>query len=258
MKLNLDGKRVLITGSSRGIGWAVAKAFLAEGAAVFLTSRNPVNPDRLQTLLSEGVTANRIHWSGCDFTDIQQIKRLKDDIQTQWDGLDILILNVGSGKSVSDPIPAKSNFDKVFQLNFDSAVDATREFYPLIRRFHGNILFIASIAGLEACGAPVDYAVAKSALIAFSKNLARKAAADGVRVNCLAPGNIYFEGGSWEEKIKADPDRVRNLIATNVPMQRFGRPEEIAAAVLFLTSECSAFTTGACLTIDGGQTSGIY
>lgn len=107
-------------------------------------------------------------------------------------------------------------------------------------------------------GAPVDYSVAKSAVMAFAKNLARKAAVDEVRVNCIAPGNIYFKGGSWDEKRKADPNGVKESIERFVPMRRFGRPEEIAAAVLFLVSECSSFTTGACLIVDGGQTASIF
>ncbi len=258
MKLNLDGKRVLITGASRGIGLAIAEAFLTEGAVVFLTSRHQADLDRLQLNLSERFAINLIHWTACDFLDIKQIKRLKNDILTQLDGLDILVLNVGSGKSVSDPIPAKTNFECVFHLNFDTAINTAREFYPVIEKARGNILFITSIAGLEAFGAPVDYAVAKSALVAFSKNLSRKAAADGIRVNCIAPGNIYFKEGDWDQKIKADPGRIRNLIETTVPMRRFGRPEEVAAAALFLTSECASFITGACLTVDGGQTVTVF
>jgi 3-oxoacyl-[acyl-carrier protein] reductase len=258
MELDLDGKRVLITGSSRGIGMAIARAFLAEGASVFLTSRNQADLDRLGAVLSKTFAVASIFSSVCDFRDIRHIEELKKRIITVWNGLDILILNVGSGKSVSDPIPSKANFDDVLHLNFGTAVDATREFYPLIKESSGNLLFVASIAGLEAIGAPVDYAAAKSALIAFSKNLARKAAIDGVRVNCVAPGNIYFKDGSWDEKLASDPEGIKKLIATTVPMQRFGSPEEIAAAAVFLASERSSFTTGSCLTVDGGQTACIF
>ena len=120
------------------------------------------------------------------------------------------------------------------------------------------MLFIASVAGMEALGAPVDYSVAKTAVIAFSKNLARKAAVDGIRVNCIAPGNIFFEGGSWDKKILEAPEQIKQLIDTTVPMQRFGQPEEIVDAVLFLCSERASFITGSVLKVDGGQTTGIF
>ena len=115
------------------------------------------------------------------------------------------------------------------------------------------LLFISSIAGLEAFGAPVDYSTAKSALLAFSKNLARKVATK-VRVNVVAPGNINFPGGSWDEKIKLDPKRVKDIIESTVPMNRFGTPEEIADAALFICSERAKFITGSVLVVDGGQT----
>jgi 3-oxoacyl-[acyl-carrier protein] reductase len=117
----------------------------------------------------------------------------------------------------------------------------------------GCLLFISSIAALEAIGAPTDYSVAKAALVALSKQLARKLAPN-VRVNSLAPGNVYFPGGSWDEKIQTDPDRVKKLIEATVPMRRFGTTEEIADAAVFLCSARAQFITGACLVVDGGQT----
>ena len=254
MQLNLEGKRVLVTGSSRGIGLAIAGAFLAEEAKVVLTSRKQTDLNRLKKSLSNYYPPDSIIASACDFTDTKAITDLYKVIMNEWDGLDILVLNVGNGKSSPDPVPDGVCFGRTFQLNFDVAVNTTREFYPLLKKSAGNILFITSIAGVEAFGAPTDYAAAKSALISFSKNLARKAAADGVRVNCIAPGNIFFEGGVWDTKIQADPEGIQRVIETTVPMRRFGKPEEIAAAALFLCSECSSFTTGTCLIIDGGQT----
>ena len=94
---------------------------------------------------------------------------MKETIVKQWGGLDIIVVNVGSGKSVLDAIPTAENFDSVFSLNFDSVVYTVREFYPLLKISKGNFIFISSIAGLEAFGAPVDYAVAKTAMIAFEK-----------------------------------------------------------------------------------------
>jgi len=117
------------------------------------------------------------------------------------------------------------------------------------------LLFISSIAGLEAIGAPTDYSVAKSAIVALTKQLARKLA-PRVRINCIAPGNVWFQGGSWDEKLQADPERVKALIENTVPMKRFGTPQEIADVAVFLCSSRASFITGA--VVDGGQTVGFF
>jgi 3-oxoacyl-[acyl-carrier protein] reductase len=258
MEINYKNKRVLITGSSRGIGFAIARGFLEEGARVVLSSRNQNDLDNLKDMYGKEHSSDQLLAFSCDFTSSENVNKLKNSILGIWDGLDIVVANVGSGRSLSDPIPNEDNFEKVFSGNFDAAVHTARVFYPLLKEANGNLLFIASVAGMEALGAPVDYSVAKTAVIAFSKNLARKAAVDGIRVNCIAPGNIFFEGGSWDKKIREAPEQIKQLIDTTVPMQRFGQPEEIVDAVLFLCSERASFITGSVLKVDGGQTTGIF
>lgn len=257
MELGLKNKKALITGSSRGIGLAIAKAFLSEKADVLITSRKQQELNSLKSTLSDTYSATVLA-KQCDFNKLEDIIELKKFVSEKWNKLDVLVLNVGSGKSVNDLVPEKNNFSRVLDHNFTSAVDTVREFYDLIKTAKGNIVFISSIAGLESIGAPVDYSVAKSALVSFSKNLARKAAKDEVRVNCVAPGNVFFPGGSWDEKIKADPDRIKNLIDAGVPMKRFGSPDEIADSVVFLSSLRASFITGSCLVVDGGQTVNIF
>jgi len=136
-------------------------------------------------------------------------------------------------------------------------LQTARTFLPMLEESKGVLLFISSIAGLEAIGAPTDYSVAKSALISLTKQMARRLAPK-VRVNCIAPGNIYFEGGSWDEKKTADPEKINKLIYATVPMNRFGTPDEIADAALFLCSDRASFITGSVLVVDGGQTVGIF
>lgn len=257
MELGLKDKRVLITGSSKGIGLSIGEGFLNEGAKVVLTSRRLPAVKEVQSRLCDRFPSENILVFECDFTDPVEIENLREHIIQMWGGLDILVANVGSGKSASDTVPPKEHFDSVFRQNFDVAVNAVREILPLIKESKGNILFISSIAGIEAFGVPVDYSVAKTAVLSFSKNIARKLARDEVRVNCIAPGNVYFAGGSWDEKIKADPEKIRTLIESTVPMNRFGTPKEIADAVLFICSERASFITGVCLVVDGGQTVGI-
>lgn len=254
MDLGLKGKRVLVTGSSRGIGFAIAKGFLSEKAKVVFTSRNQADLDSLKQKLTREFPDEIFITHSCDFTISKSVRHLKADVLQLWGGLDILIANVGSGKSVNDPIPNEKHFNLVINNNFSPSVIAVREFLPLLVESKGNILFISSIAGIEAIGAPIDYSVAKSAIISFAKNLSCKIAEYGIRVNCIAPGNIYFKGGTWDEKLKADSSKVNKYIASVVPMKRFGIPEEIAMPSLFLCSDRASFITGALLCVDGGQT----
>jgi len=258
MDLKLTDKRVLISGSSRGIGLAIAEGFLAERARVILTGRKPDELQNLKARLSAKHPPRNIYVFPCDFTKVRDIDALKRKLLKVCGGLDILIANVGSGKSKAAPITPKLHFQKVLDINFTSAVDATRAFYPLLQKSRGAILFISSIAGMEATGAAVDYAAAKTALMSFAKNFARKVARKGVRANCLAPGNVYFKGGRWEEISAREPERVRRMLDFDVPMGRFGTPEEIAAAAVFLCSPRASFITGAVLTVDGGQTVSLF
>ena len=131
-----------------------------------------------------------------------------------------------------------------------------REKLTLLLSSKGNLLFVSSIAGIEAFGAPVDYSTAKASVIALAKNMARKLT--DVRVNVVAPGNVYFEGGSWDQKIKKDKNRVDNIIQETVPMNRFASPKEISDSIVFLCSDRASFITGSTLVVDGGQTFGVF
>jgi 3-oxoacyl-[acyl-carrier protein] reductase len=253
MELGLKGKRVLVTGSSRGIGKAIGIGFLTEGASVVFTGRNNASLEELKEDL-ETFGPERYLLVPCDVSEVDTLQLLASEVDAKWGGIDVVVANAGSGRSLPDPIPPHEHFEKVFALNFDTAVATARQFLPSLTENSGNLILISSIAGMEAIGAPVDYSVAKASVIALSKNLARKVARQGVRVNCIAPGNVLFPGGSWDEKIQEDSDRIYSLIESTVPMNRFGTPEEIADACLFLASDRARFITGAMLTIDGGQT----
>ena len=124
---------------------------------------------------------------------------------------------------------------------------------PMLQKTKGCLLFISSIAAIESIGAPVDYSTAKTAVVALAKNMARKLANE-VRVNVIAPGNIIFDGSSWDVKVKETPEEVAKIIKSTVPMNRFGTPEEVANAAVFLCSDSASFITGSTLVVDGGQT----
>ena len=253
MNLELDQKCLLVTGASRGIGRAIAESLLHEGAHVGLVARGQLQLDQTVDELRQQYGVKRVVGWSTDCADEVALLELRQQITQRWKGLDGVIANVGDGKSVPDAIPEAEQWSKVWQTNFETALNTARVFLPLLQESKGNILFISSIAGLEAIGAPVDYSTAKTAVIAFAKNLARKVAPE-VRVNVIAPGNVHFTGSSWEEKIKTNPKKIEQMLQDKVPMKRFGTPEEIADAATFLCSARASFITGSVMVVDGGQT----
>ena len=256
MDLELNNKRVLVTGASRGIGFEIAKHFLQEGAMVAISSRGQERLTKAANELASVYGEKRIWSCSCDFTDTESVTSLASKIDALWGGIDIVVSNVGDGRSVPDPLPEAKQWQKVWDSNFETALSTARVFLPRLTTTTGCLLFVSSITGLESFGAPVDYSTAKAAVCALAKNISRKLG-EKVRVNVLAPGNVYFKGGVWDEKIKQDSDRVSSIIKTTVPMNRFGTPAEMADAALFLCSERASFITGAVLVVDGGQTVGI-
>ena len=258
MNLELEGKKVLITGASRGIGASIAYRFLEEGSDVIIVSRGSDALFTTEKKLQNEFGKYKVIAEKCDCTDQASIDNLKNKITSSVGSLDILVNNVGDGQSVSDALPSDEQWQSIWNSNFESALQTARTFLPMLEKSKGCLLFISSIAGIEAFGAPTDYSTAKSAIIALAKNMARKLASDNIRVNVIAPGNVYFEGGSWDEKIQQDKKRVDEIIKSTVPMNRFAIPQEIADSAVFLCSDRASFITGTTLVIDGGQTVGVF
>lgn len=255
LDLLLKDKKVLITASSSGIGRAIAETFLNEGAFVLL---NGVNEEKLvnasQELRSKFGT-ERVYCYQGDMTDVQKISGLKNYVDETLKEIDILIPNLGSGKPFSEDSLELSEWERFLNINLLSAVNLVHEFLPeMIAKKDGSIIFVSSVAGIERIQAPYGYSAAKAGIISLAKNLAEKYGPYNIRVNCIVPGNIYFDGGRWEQLLAESPQLETDYIKKEVPLGRFGKPEEIAHSVVFLASKRSSFTTGAILILDGGQT----
>lgn len=257
MNLELNSKNVIVTGSSRGIGLSIAKGFLEEGSKVCLVSRDSKKLFESERELKKKYSPEKVFAIKCDCEDLESLHSAREKIETLWGRLDIVVINVGSGLSSADALPSKDDWEVSWNNNFESALQTSRAFLPMLKSSKGNFLFISSIAGIESFGAPTAYSTAKAAIIALSKNMARKLA-PSVRVNVLAPGNVFFKGGTWDKKIKKNSHLVEKMLDEKVPMGRFAYPEEISDAAVFLCSERAKFITGSTLVVDGGQTVGYY
>jgi 3-oxoacyl-[acyl-carrier protein] reductase len=246
MKLELDGKTALVSGASRGIGLAIAQALHAEGCRLALVARGQKGLEAA----AEGLGKASTH--PCDVTDAAAANAAVAEIARQTGGLDILICNAGSGASVPPGSETEAEWRRVLDVNLFSALNMIAAARPHMRK-GGAIVCISSIAGLAALGAPVAYSGAKAALNAAVKSLARPLAAEGLRINAIAPGNILFPGGTWDRKLAEDRPGVEAMLAREVALGRLGTPEEIAALAVFLASARASFITGTILVADGGQ-----
>jgi 3-oxoacyl-[acyl-carrier protein] reductase len=190
-----------------------------------------------------------------DLSHSEDIKGVLEAVGHRWGPPDCLVANVGSGRGPVGWDLGESDWQRLFEENLSGTYRLVQQVLPeMIRSGHGSIVLVASIVGLESTPAPLPYSAAKAALISYGKNLARQVGPSNVRVNSVAPGNILFPGGSWERNLAERPDEVLRDIQAGVPLQRFGRAEEVADLIVFLSSDRAAFITGSCIVADGGQT----
>lgn len=255
MNLRFQNRVALVAGSSRGIGKAIASAFLQEGCRVCITGRTEAPLSAALAELEAKLGKESVISFCGDLTDPQVIEEALRTTQTWGGRMDIMVANLGSGSGKVGWQLEDDEWERLFRLNFWGSARLAQAAIPLVAENHnGAILFIASITGVEATPAPLPYSAAKAALISYSKNLASQVAKMGVRVNCIAPGNVLFPGGSWERHLEKDKGKVLQMIESSVPLARFGTPEEIANLAVFLCSDAATFITGACFKVDGGQT----
>jgi len=256
MNLYLTGQVAFVAGSSRGIGKAIAAALLAEGASVVLTGRDEASLRAAEQELAMQAGEERILAVAGDFGDAVTIAGAFDRTVERFGRIDHLIANLGTGSGKPGWDQADEEWERLFELNFFASTRLTQAVLPrlLANAEGGSILYISSIVAVEATPAPLPYSAAKAALVNYSKNLARMLGPKKIRVNTIAPGNIYFPGGSWERHLVNRREAVESMLQNEVPQQRFGTPEEIASLAAYLCSKQAAFATGGCFVMDGGQT----
>lgn len=248
MRPEFAGRRALITGASRGIGRAIAAHLAMLGCRVAINGR-----DGEQLAAAANEIPGSIAVPG-DMTDQIEARHAVTAAVDALGGLDVLVCNVGSGRSVVPGDESLAEWQRVFATNLWSATNAVEAARPMLAASRGTIVCISSICGIEVVpGAPVTYSAAKAALNAYVRGIARPLGRQGIRINAIAPGNILFEGSTWDRKLKEDPEAVRDVLAQHVALGRLGTPQEVAELAAFLASPHAGFATGAVWTLDGGQ-----
>lgn len=249
---DLSGKVALVTGASRGIGEAIARAYSAAGAAVVLASRTQEALDRVaDAIREEGGTALAI---ACHTGDDEQVRVLVERAVSELGGVDVLVNNAGTNPHFGPLLSAEeSHWQKTLDVNLLGYVRLAKACAPVMaERKQGKIVNVASIIGHTPHPGLGVYAVSKAGVLMLTRALALELAADGVQVNALAPGIIKtrFSEALWKE-----PERSRGFLR-QIPAGRFGEPEDLLGLALYLASPASDYTTGQVFTVDGGQTVG--
>jgi NAD(P)-dependent dehydrogenase (short-subunit alcohol dehydrogenase family) len=252
MKASFAGKVVVVTGASRGIGEAVARAFGAEGARVVLASRKIEGVEAVAAeIRAEGGEALAV---ACHTGREAEVQALMARAREAFGGVDVLVNNAATNPYFGPLLDAsESQWDKTYEVNLKGYVHAIRAAVPLMReRGGGSIVNVASVAGLVPHGGLGVYGVLKAAVLMLTRTLAVELAGEKIRVNAIAPGLIQTR---FSEALWATPEARERALAT-IPQGTMGQPEDLTGAVLHLASAAARFTTGAVLVIDGGQTLG--
>jgi NAD(P)-dependent dehydrogenase (short-subunit alcohol dehydrogenase family) len=243
----LAGKVAVITGGSSGIGLATAQRFVDEGAHVFIDGRRQSELDKAKALIGDGLTT-----VAGDVTNSADLDRLFAAVLDQNGGLDILVTSSGRVEPEELGKITEENFDATFDVNARATLFTVQKALPLIRN-GGSVILVGSIAGYVGVNGYSTYSATKAALRSYTRTWTRELSDRGIRFNTLSPGPIetpMFNGQAGSEEAA---NEIRAAFIAAVPLSRLGRPEEIAAAALFLASDDSSFVAGAELSVDGGM-----
>ena len=241
----LKNKNIFITGSSSGIGFGLAKNFLDGGSNVIINSKNKTK------LKLASKKLNNCNYYQSDLTKKKSIILMFKKMKKEGKSIDILICNYGNSNFNKNNL----DFDHAFEANFFSTINTINYSLPLLNKKSAKIICISSICGVEVIkNAPIGYSIAKSALNNYVKSISFVFGSKNIKINTIAPGNIYFKGSIWEKKIKKNKSLVKNYIKNNVSLNKFGTIEDIFNMCKFLSSNTNKFINGSTIVMDGGQT----
>src|SRR3954454_11436790 len=248
MDLGLKGKKAIVTGGTRGIGRAIAALLAVEGVDVAICARHREAVDQtVAQLESAGV---RAFGGAVDVADLAALRSWIGEAGKALGGLDIFVANVSALAQGMD----EAAWRRGFEIDVMSTVFGIEAALPLLERSpSGAIVAVGSTAMAEIYGPTRSYAAVKAALLPYIKGLARNLAEKNIRANIVSPGNVFFEGGVWDNVRLNNPEMFQQMLGRN-PTGRMGTPEEVANAVVFLASKRASFITGTNLIIDGALT----
>jgi 3-oxoacyl-[acyl-carrier protein] reductase len=254
MDLGLTDKVAIVTGSSRGLGLASARALVAEGCRVCICARGAEGlAEAALEVEANAKRPNMVAAVQADVSTAAGVSLVIDRTVETFGGLDILVNNVGRAAGADLLETTDAEWQAALDETLFPAVRASRAAVTHMRqRGGGVILMIASIYGRES-GGRMTYNAVKAAEISLAKSLAQQLAPVNIRVNSIAPGSILFAGGSWHRRQQADPEGIAEFIRRELPFGRFGRADEVAAVVTFLASSRATWVSGACVPVDGCQ-----
>jgi 2-keto-3-deoxy-L-fuconate dehydrogenase len=251
----LSGKTALVTGAGSGIGASIAETYARAGARVFVTDVDEARARAtMERIVGAGGSAEAL---ALDITDEEACRQVARHVHSTAERLDILVNNAGVGH-VGTMLQAQgADLDRLYAVNVRGTFNVTKAFLPdMVTRRAGVIVNMASVAGVLGLRDRMAYSITKFAVVGMTKSLALDHAMDGVRVNCICPGRVETPWVSERLREYPDPEQAYRDMAATQAIGRMGRPEEIAAAALYLASDEAAFVTGAALNIDGGWSAG--
>ncbi|MEP7325695.1 MAG: 3-oxoacyl-[acyl-carrier-protein] reductase [Gemmatimonadota bacterium] len=241
--IDLSGKTAFVTGSTRGIGHAIATALHKAGAKVAIVGRDQVKATQVAAAMGAGTLG-----LGCDVLEGAQVERALAEAEKALGPIDILVNNAGMAKDNLLLRLTEQDWDTVLDANLKAAFHTTRLCIKgMMKRRAGRIINITSVVGLTGNKGQSNYAASKAGLIGFTKSVAKEYASRNVLANCVAPGYIATD------MTDSLPEEVRKAMLQGIALERAGKPEDVASAVLFLASDLAAYITGQVLVVDGGM-----
>ncbi len=244
MNIEFPGKKVLVAGGSRGIGRAIALAFAQAGASVSICARG--EGALRETELALRSAGNQVHAATCDLSDASAVKAYVEGAASALGGIDVLVNNASAfGRSDDEAGWAAS-----IGVDLMAPIRASYAALPFLEQSAGSIVHVSALAGLRPSVRTPPYGAIKAAIIQYTRTQAAQLAPKKIRVNCVAPGPIFFKGGTWDINMKENPQVYQHVLA-RCPFGRMGTPEEVANVALFLASDLASWVTGQTIAVDG-------